>query len=406
MKVLLVHCFYRSTAPSGEDSVFIRERELLQDGGVEVHSFIKRNDDINDGTLVGQVRAAKNCIWSGSAKEDLRSVIRQVQPDIVHFHNTFPQMSLSVYEACIAEGVPFVQTLHNFRYICPNALLMRAGSPCELCIQPENLSVMPALKHRCYRDSLVATLPLALNIDVNRAKGLYHPKQGRFIALTEFARSRFMQAGFDPAQILVKPNFVFDPGLNHAPAENYALFVGRLTSEKGIQTLIAAWRHVNGLQLKVVGDGALRSTLEAQCRHENLNVEFLGLKAHQDVLAMIQRSKFVIVPSTCYEGFPAAIVESYACGKAVLASDIGSLKELVVTEQTGLKFEPGNAEDLARCVNRVQREPGLAAMMGQNARVVYLARYTPKNNLEQLMSIYRELIASKRSPSKSETAIC
>lgn len=401
MKILLAHCFYRSTAPSGEDMVYRREKQLLLDAGHEVICYEKHNDDLDNSNLPSQLQNATDCIWSRSAKRELASLLKTQKPDLAHFHNTFPQMSLSVYQACRNAGIPVVQTLHNYRSVCANGLLMREGRPCEACIQPGRPGIMPALAGRCYRDSLSATLPLALQIALTRRGHLFERLATRLIALTGFARDKFVQAGFNPEQISIKPNFVADPiapdQLSALPFERapYAIFVGRLSQEKGIHTLINAWHSVPGLTLKVVGDGELMPMLREQVEAQNLNVELLGQQDNRQVLQLIRHARFQIVPSECYEGFPAVIAEAFACGTPVLASRIGGLPELIDPGRTGDLFSVGNPHELAAHVMRWLNAPDHLQRMSHNCRMQYQNLYTPESNLHALESIYHQALNSR-----------
>lgn len=391
LKILVVHTRYRSDAPSGEDSVVERELALLKKHGFNVCELIVSNDDIHIRNLGEKVKVALNCIWSKQSKALLSSILDDEQPDIVHVHNTFPQLSLSIVEACNDKHVPIVQSLHNFRYICPNALLMRNGSPCELCISGNTPSVRPALKHKCYRDSTVATLPIAASIVWNRVKGTHRGKISRYIALTEFAKTKFIQAGFKDSLISIKPNFIDDPGQS-AEDHNFALFAGRLTEEKGPDLLIEAWKNMGNFKLVVAGDGSLRKTLEAEVRREGLNVEFTGLLARKDILQYLKRASFLVVPSRCYEGFPAIIAESYACGTPVIAPNHGSLSEIVDDRGTGLLYSNEDITDLQRAIKTLIGDSSLRQELALNARTKFEHQYTDSINIQQLSTIYQTTI--------------
>ncbi len=387
MRVLLGHDFYRSSAPSGEDAVFRAERALLERSGVEVIPFERFNDDIDDSSLGKRVRIALDTAWSERAYAELRKVIAQTRPDVAHFHNTFPVISPSAYAACQDEGVPVVQTLHNYRLICPGALLMRNGEPCEDCV---GHSLLPALRHRCYRGSLPATAALVWMLASNRRRGTYRRMVNRYVALTRFAAIKLAQGGLPQERIAVKPNFLADAPTPGSGDGGYAVFIGRLSEEKGIHTLVRAWKWVRGLPLKVAGDGPLRSQLEAQAKQDGSAVEFLGFRRREEVLALIRSAVIQIVPSECYEGFPMTVLEAYACGTPVLASRIGSLDEIVEEGVTGLKFEAGNADSLAQRAADLIAAPQRLQVMRARARQAYDANYTAERNLAQLRQIYAE----------------
>ncbi|MEI6825225.1 MAG: glycosyltransferase family 4 protein [Desulfuromonadales bacterium] len=386
MKIFFVHNSYRSSAPSGEDIVAGNERKLLEDNGMEVIAYEKYNDDIDDSTIRNKVRLAVNTVWSRKNYEEALKLLQKVKPDLAHVHSLHPQISPSIYSACHRAGVPVVHTLHNYRYICPGALLLREGKPCEDCVGrlPVN-----ALRYRCYRGSLAATGALFAMIGFNRFRGTFTGEVNRYISLTEFAKSRMVAGGFPEEMIEVKPNFLSPVQIHSGVKERHAVYVGRLTAEKGVRTLIAAWKFVNDFPLKVVGDGALREELEIYVRENALNVEFVGTQTRERVLEMVGSSFMQIVPSECYEGFPMAVLEAYACGTPVLASRIGSLSEVVQNGVTGLFFEAGNPGDLARMVNELGSNPELASRLGNRARELFIEKYTPEQNFQMLMGIYQ-----------------
>jgi glycosyltransferase involved in cell wall biosynthesis len=386
MKVLFIHNNYRTSAPSGEDTVAGNERKLLEDNGVEVVNYQKFNDDIDESTWLKRVKMAINSVWSRSAYQEVSGLIKRTKPDVAHIHSVHPQISPSVYAACKRAGVPVIHTLHNYRYICPGALLLRDGKPCEKCIGRWPLA---ALRHRCYNGSLAATGALVAMICFNRLRGTFSGEVDRYIALTEFAKLRLVAGGFPEGKIEIKPNFSAPISLNPEPRKRHALYVGRLTAEKGVRTLIAAWMLVTDLPLKVIGDGALRPELEAFARERSLDVEFLGSQPRAKVLERIGRSYLQIIPSECYEGFPMAVLEAYACGTPVLASRIGGLAEVVRDGVTGLFFEAGSFAELARQVNLLGANPQRAALLGVGGRALFQERYTQEHNFQQLMAIYR-----------------
>ena len=393
MKVLLVHNKYRTSAPSGEDIAVGNERRMLESRGVEVVSFERCNDDLDDSTLMARTAMAVNTIWSQRSRTELRKVLDDVGPDIVHVHNTFSMLSPSIYGACKAEGVPVVQTLHNFRFFCPSALFLRDGKPCEDCMVK---SLLQSVRHRCYRGSLGATATLAAMLTLHRAIGTYSRDIDRYISLTKFAREKITKGGISPHKIMVKPNFVPNPPLPGRGGGGYVVFVGRLLEGKGAETLVAAWRHLPSVRLKIVGDGALRAGLEAVARSENLNIEFTGMQSRPLVLDAISNADFLIIPSEWYEGFPMVIAESFACGTPVLASRIGSLEELVEEGVNGRKFAAADPEGLAGAVRVMLDDKPALNRMRVNARAYFDAHLTEQANYTQLMNIYSAVIAEPR----------
>ena len=365
MKVLLVHNKYRTSAPSGEDIAVANERRMLESRGVEVIAFERCNDDLDDSSLMAKAAVALNTVWSRRSRAELTMVLREVRPDIAHVHNTFSVISPSVYGACRAAGVPVVQTLHNFRFFCPGALFLRDGKPCEACVEK---NLLQSIRYRCYRNSVAATATLATMLSVHRAIGTYDRDIDRYIALTQFARGKFVNAGIAEHKLAVKPNFLPDPPRPGRGGGGYVVFVGRLLEGKGTETLVNAWRRLPEVRLKIVGDGALRPRLEEIARRERLNIEFTGMQPRAQVLDAVANAELLIIPSEWYEGFPMVIAESFACGTPVLASRIGSLEELVQEDITGRKFTAKNAEELAQAVNSMIRDQPLLCQMRANAR--------------------------------------
>jgi glycosyltransferase involved in cell wall biosynthesis len=391
MRVLLVHNRYRSSAPSGEDAAVRNEQRMLEKRGIQVVAFDRCNDDIDESSLAAKAAVAANTIWSQRSRSELRRVVRQVRPDIVHVHNTFAMLSPSVYGACKAERVPVVQTLHNFRFFCPAALFLRDGKPCEECV---DRSLLRSVRHRCYRGSAGATATLAAMLGLHRAMGTY-ANIDRYITLTEFGRGKAIKGGIAEHKLVVKPNFVPDPPAPGSGGGRYVVYVGRLLEGKGAEILVAAWRHLASVKLLIVGDGALRPGLEATVRRERLNIEFAGVLRRPAVMKAIANADFLVMPSVCYETFGLAIAEAFACGTPVLASRIGSLNELVDEGVTGRKFTAGDPDDLARVARVMLADEVTLRRMRAQARAYFESRLTEDKNFSQLMRIYSDVIAEK-----------
>ena len=390
MKLLFVHNYYQQ--PGGEDQVFGAEADLLESHGHQVIRFTVHNDLVRD---MNPLALAWRTIWNANTYRQLRDLLRSERPDTVHFHNTFPLVSPAAYYAANAEGVPAIQRLPNYRLLCPNALLFRDGHVCEDCLG--KLVPWPSLIHRCYRHSLGATGTTAAMLATHRALHTWTQKVDVYVALTEFARVKFVQGGLPADKIVVKPNFLADdPGVGDAGGK-YALFVGRLSPEKGLDTLLVAWERLGrNLPLKVVGDGPLASRVKGAAR-EMTGVEYLGRASRQDVLSLMKGASLLVFPSLWYEAFPNVIVEAYASGLPVLASNIGSMSSLIDHGRTGLHFQPGDPDDLATQVEWALTHPRELATMRREARAEYLAKYTAERNYRMLMDIYERALESRRS---------
>jgi glycosyltransferase involved in cell wall biosynthesis len=293
-----------------------------------------------------------------------------------------------------------VQTLHNFRLICPAATFHREGNVCEACAEK---SLMESIRHACYRDSRAATATVALMLATHRLLGTWKDSVDSYIALTSFARDKFIASGISPEKLFVKPNFVDpDPGPRTGAGE-YAFFAGRLSPEKGVSTLLKAWPHLKEpIPLRIAGDGPDRPRLEAFAGDQHLrDIQFLGRLSYSETVAAMKGARFVIVPSTWYETFGLVIVEAMACGVPVICSRLGAMQENVADGVTGLHFTPGDAEDLARKVSWACVHPLEMSEMGRAARRQYEFRYTAEKNYSLLMEIYEHTLQRKLNRSAS-----
>jgi glycosyltransferase involved in cell wall biosynthesis len=393
-RVLVCHNFYRSAAPSGEDVAYKLERALLEENGIGVVAYEKHNDAVVDLSTVARIQLGLDSAWSKTTYNEISHIIREAKPTVAHFHNTFPQISPSAYAACRDFGVPVVQTLHNYRLICPGALLMRDNHPCEQCV---GASLLPALRHRCYRGSLTATSAVVWMLMRNRWAANYSKLVNRYVALTEFQAGRLIAGGLPAEKISIKPNFLPEAPALTLQKREHATFVGHLSAHKGVRTLLEAWRTLPDLPLKIIGTGPLEEELRAYASSYALNVSFLGFLPRQDVLDVVRRALVQIVPSLWYEGLPMTVVEAYACGTPVVASRIGSLTELVHEGRTGYLFTPGSAPDLAEKVRRLV-SPGMSQRWQTEARALFDSSYRPERNLGLLKDIYTLALSGSCSP--------
>ncbi len=338
--------------------------------------------------------AAWRVVYSDRVRLELRAHLQSFCPDVVHVHNFFPLLTPSVYDACIEKNIPVVQTLHNYRIICPNALFLRNGKVCEDCL---GRGPFPAVVHACYRGSRLATLPVALMVAVHRHRRTWERKVDRIIALSAFAKNKFLEGGLPAEKIVVKPNFAPDPDVRgDFIRRKNALFVGRLGEEKGISVLIKAWKELD-YPLRIVGDGPFTGRAR-----EVLNpaISWLGSVSPAEVSLEMERAAFLVLPSVCYEGFPLTLVEAFSHRLPVVASCLGSLADLVKDGVTGLLFSPGDADDLVTKIRWMMENPEKSARMGENARREYEEKYTPERNYRLLMDIYREVMDEKKTDSQ------
>ncbi|MBL4909525.1 MAG: glycosyltransferase family 4 protein [Alteromonadaceae bacterium] len=383
-RVLIIHNYYQIAG--GEDAVMQNEIDLLIANGNVVKTHTVDNDNIT--SLIAKVTTLLNVPFSYSQYRKMLKVLIAEKPDVVHVHNYFPRLSPAIFYACKKANVPVVHTLHNYRAVCPTALLMHDGKINETSIKN---SAWWTVSKRVYRDSLVGTFALTCMVELHKALGTWQTKVDRFIALTEFSRNKYIEAGWPSTKVVVKPNFIEDPFNQQTHIDKkggYALYVGRLSEEKGIDVLFDAWKNCK-LPLKVIGDGPLKNMVE---HNAIASIEFLGRKDKPQVLELVKNADLIIMPSTWYEGFPMVLVEAFACGTPALVSKLGSMEEIIIPEKTGLHFEAGNADDLAEKVQWMVDNPDEARQMGQNARKEYLEKYPPEKNVEMLVDIYQQAI--------------
>lgn len=381
-RVLVVHNRYR--LPGGEDAVVEAEAGLLRARGHAVETYLRDNDELQD---MGKVDALAQTLWSRRTSRDIARLVERFRPDVIHAHNTFALVSSSLYWAAARAGVPVVQTLHNFRLLCVQAMFLRGGRVCEDCI-----GRLPwrGVAHKCYRNSRPQSAALAAMLGVHRALGTYRDKVARYIALNEFCRRKFIEGGIPAARIAVKPNFVDVERPGDGPRRG-GLYVGRLAPEKGVETLLEALRELPGVAIDAIGAGPLEAKVAA---HPQLNR--LGWLAQREICERMRGASYLVMPSIWYENFPRTLVEAYANGLPVVASRIGALAELVEHGRTGLLFEPGSAGDLARHLAWAEAFPAKMRAMGEAARERYEARFTPAANHAQLMAIYGDAMAATR----------
>jgi glycosyltransferase involved in cell wall biosynthesis len=385
VKIILVHNAYQQ--PGGEDVVFEQECGMLQRAGHEVIAYRRSNWDAEAYNRIRLLGLAKRTVWASDSRRDFSELLRREKPDLVHVHNTFVMISPSIYSACHEAKVPVVQTLHNYRLLCLAANFFRDGKVCEQCL---GASLWPGVEHACYRRSYPASAVVAVMLTSHRLRHTWDREVAGFIALSEFARNKFIEGGLPREKLFVKPNFVSpDPGARTSPGD-YALFVGRLSPRKRVDTVLAAWKRLpRSIPLHIVGDGSAREQLQAEALRAGLtNVEFKGQLPREQTLAAINRARFLVFASEWYENFPVTIAESFACSAPVICSRLGAMQEIVSDGRTGLHFAPADAEDLAAKVEWAWIHPQQMREMGVQARAEYESKYTAEKNYPLLMEIY------------------
>ncbi len=380
MRILIAHNEYREAG--GEDAVADAETALLVGNGHEVRRVTVTNKDV--AGLAGTLSTAWRAPYSGPARRKFAGEIAGFAPDIVHVHNFFPILTPSIYDACLEANVPVVQTLHNYRLLCPKATMFRGRHPCELCL---NASPYHAVLYGCYRGSRLQSIIPARMVALNRRRRTWTTKVTRFITLTGFARDKFTEAGFPADRVDIKPNFA-EPQTkpaNTGTKREGALFVGRLSEEKGVGPLLEAWREQD-VPLRIIGNGPMADVIRA---FDNPQIAAVGRKPPAEVHHEMTRARFLVVPSLAYEGFPIVLAEAFANGLPAIVSRHGSMAEIVEDRVTGLHVAPNDPADLAAKVRWASENPGEMRRMGVAARRVYQKKYTAEVNYKQLMEIYQ-----------------
>jgi len=389
LSVLVIHNQYQQ--PSGEDVVVRAETEMLRRAGHRVVSFIRNNAAIAEYNPLQKASLLVSATWNQSACVQIRELITKERPDIAHCHNLVPLVSPAVYDACKSAGVPVVQTLHNYRLLCPAGTLYRRGSICEKCRRSLTCGVVGG----CYRNSRLQTATLAMMLGVHRRLGTWSGSVDAYVALSQFSRDYFVAAGLPPEKVYVKPNFLTADPAPRSGLGDYALFVGRLSPEKGVLEMLHAWKHLSHIPLVVVGDGPLRDSVSRLVRESGrTHVEMLGQLGADDTRAQMKNARFLVFPSRWYEPFGMTLLEAAACGVPSVAARIGGVPELVAEGQTGLLFDPQNFKELAVKADWAWTHSAEMADMGSAARHLYRQKYTEDRNYELLMNIYQAALSN------------
>lgn len=388
MKVLLVHNRYQEQG--GEDTIFAFEQDLLTSAGIDVATHMADNHAIV--SLADRVKAFRQVAANPAMARTITAQAVTGGFDLVHIHNFFPLISPALHIALHQAGVPVVQTLHNYRLLCANGVFLRDGKICEDCTTKGRHH---AILHRCYRGSALGSLAVARMQRASIARPEWVASVARFITLTKFARDKFITHGLPADKISVKPNSVADPGIGVAPPAQRqgVLFVGRISQEKGVQLLLDAWAR-GGFgareRLSIIGDGP---QLPQMRQMAPADVHFAGLLPREQVLAHMQQARLLVMPSTWYEGFPATLVEAFACGLPVIAPRLGGFPEMVEPGLNGWLFSPGDPASLAATLEQALADDNALRAMAEGARATYDLRYAPARNRDQLLAIYEDVLS-------------
>jgi len=391
MRVVLVHNQYRSGSPGGEDVVFLEEKALLESAGIEVQTYTRSNDEMRPNSLVDRARVLVGLRRSRRTRRDLNALLDQFKPEVVHCHNTFPLISVSAYESCRSRRIPVIQTVHNYRLVCASGNHYRANAICEECTPGRAWS---AVRHACYMDSKAASLAVAGMITANHRSKVYLELVDRYIALNHFSLNRLVAMGIPSEKLIIKPNFVSAPLPRPVESrQNYFVFAGRLSTEKGLEWLVSAWRQLQDIPLVIAGDGPLRDRLEQQVKIHGLPIRFLGMQSREAVRSLMAQSRGVVFPSLWFEGMPMTILEAWQSEAPVICSSVGGLPELIRDDVDGLLVKPGDCLGLVAAVRRLTSDSLFGERLATSAIERVRSEFSSERNLELLLDIYRTTIA-------------
>lgn len=391
MRVLMLHNRY--LIPGGEDQSTAAETALLRDAGHEVELLEEDNRRIEQ---LGKIRTAFRTIWSPESYRTIYEKLRTGSFDVLHVQNFFPLWSPSVYYAAARAHIPVVQTLRNYRLMCVNATFFRDGHLCEDCLG--KIAPWNGIVHACYRESRAASAVLAGMAGGHKLIGTWKNKVQVYVALTEFARDKYIAGGLPAEKIVVKPNFVHPAPLPGNGGGGYALYIGRLSSEKGITTMLKAWQTAtNPVPLKIAGEGPLKELVASAC--SNHSIEYLGSKASPEIMELLRSAEFLVFPSEWYEGMPRTVIEAFAAGTPVLASKIGATLSMITSGENGFHFAPADISALREKVEWCSRNLHEVRSLRGNARKTFEEKYTGEANIEMLLAIYRKAGAVSNAPS-------
>ena len=393
MRILLVHNRYRSALPSGENRVVDQEGEALAALGHEVRRFTRESDEISQWSLLKKASLPARTIWNWESFHDLKAVLREYQAEVVHVHNTFPLLSAAVLHACRDAGVPVVATLHNYGLACASRGFFRDGVVCHDCAHRLPVS---SVVHGCYRDSRVATVPVAIAMTAHRRA--WRSLVSAYILISASQRDLLHGFGLPEDRVFVRYNLIARRDRLQTASEPMVVYAGRLDEIKGIRLLMAGWDRYReeagepGLRLAIAGGGTLDAEVAAWASTRP-SVVLTGALSSAECASLISRARAVLLPSAWEETFGLVAIEAMAVGVPPIAAGHGSFPELITPGVDGELFDPGDPAALGRAIADVERNPERYATCGEQARKTYEQRFDPERNLEELLEIYRFAIA-------------
>ena len=357
-------------------------------------SHIDYAEEIKKGNLFSAVKVLSKAIFSLEAKRNMERLIKDEKPDLVHVQSLHHHITPSIFYPIKKHGIPIVWTLHDYSLICPNTSFLSHGNICEKC---KKNKIYWAIFKKCKKDSLGASVIAMLETSVHRILGITEFVDV-FITPSRFLRNKLIEFGIDEEKIECLNNILeIKPTNGTYDEEGYVLYIGRLSKEKGIKTLINAVMQIDSCRLKIVGEGQIQEELTSFVKEKggHSKIEFLGHKKHEEVIELIRRSSFVVVPSEWYENYPYSVLESFACGKAVIGARIGGIPEMVEDYKTGLTFESGNVDELISKIKYFIDNPEKTTKMGQNARMFFEKELNAEKHYEELIKIYKKIVKNK-----------
>ena len=391
MRILQVHNQYRIRG--GECRVVDTERTLLQRAGHTVELFGRRSADLEGSSALRRLEGLARTPWNRATARALAGVVRRDRPDVAHVHNVFPLISPSVYAVLAALGVPVVQTVHNFRLFCPNGLFFRSGQVCEEC---QTRGLFSAVRRRCLHGSFLVSAAYAGGVWMAWRRGLLRNAVTRFIALNHFSADRLVAGGLPSSRMTILGNFVVRVADAPVQKGDYVLYLGRLSPEKGLMTLLEAAGRLPDMQLRIAGTGPMEDEIRRWVvSHPEAKVRLEGLVGGEVKERLIQEALCTVVPSEWYENFPLSVAESLSLGTAVVATRTGGLPELVEDGVTGFTCEPGDPDSLAGGLAMLVREHGRAGAMGEAALAWARAHISPEAHISGLLDVYRQAVLGK-----------
>ncbi|MDO1450148.1 glycosyltransferase family 4 protein [Rhodocytophaga aerolata] len=390
MKILFIHNTYQQRG--GEDVIFENESELMESHGHSVERLLFDNHQIKTG--LDKFLTGVKSLYNFESAKIVEAVIKNFSPDLIHVHNLFPIASPSILYVADKYKIPVVLSIHNYRLICPSATLLHTGKIYEKSIH--SIFPLDAIVKGVYRGSKIQTASAVLMTGTHKLLGTWKNKVTRYIVMSQFAKNKFLDSSLNVAEEKwsIKPNFSPDMGVGDTARENSFLFIGRLTAEKGIETLLEAAR-ITGFNLEILGDGPMREVVENYAS-QHQNIVYAGFKQKQEIIQALKKCKALLFPSVWYEGFPMTILEAFSVGTPVISSKLGAMVEMIEDQGNGLHVKPGDVEDLVEKMRLLTTQPDLARILGKNARCTYEDKYAPEKNYEQLLAIYLQVIEAKK----------